>query len=111
MSDRPPSSPEAHRRHARHPQHHRRAARRLRRDPGAHGFFGDPEGDKTGDVNANLWAGLALLVVAVVFIAWARLRPIVVPEDVVPVRRATAPKKGKGHASSELTSDGVGRGR
>ena len=43
------------------------------------GLFGDKEGDKTGDVNANLWAGLALVVVSVVFIAWARLRPIRVP--------------------------------
>jgi len=44
------------------------------------GIFGDPEDDKTGDVNANLWAGLALIIVSVVFIAWARLRPIGVPE-------------------------------
>jgi hypothetical protein len=46
------------------------------------GLFGDKELEKTGDVNANLWAGLALLVVALVFLAWARLRPIVVPEHV-----------------------------
>lgn len=44
------------------------------------GLFGDQEPDKTGDVNANLWAGLAMLVVGAVFIAWARLRPVVVPE-------------------------------
>ena len=43
------------------------------------GLFGDEEGDKTGDVNANLWAGLAMVVVSVIFIAWARLRPIRVP--------------------------------
>jgi hypothetical protein len=43
------------------------------------GIFGDTEPDKTGDVNANLWAGLALLVVGIAFIAWARLRPVVVP--------------------------------
>jgi drug/metabolite transporter (DMT)-like permease len=43
------------------------------------GLFGDQEGDKTGDVNANLWAGLAMVAVAVVFMAWARLRPIRVP--------------------------------
>lgn len=35
-----------------------------------------------GDINANLWAGLALLVVGLGFIAWWRLRPIVVPDDV-----------------------------
>ena len=46
------------------------------------GLFGDKELDKTGDVNANLWAGLALVVVSLVFLAWARLRPIVVPDHV-----------------------------
>ncbi len=46
------------------------------------GVFGDPETDKTGDVNANLWAGLALLVVGAVFVVWARLRPVVVPDHV-----------------------------
>jgi len=45
------------------------------------GLFADPETDKTGGVNANLWAGLALLVVGAIFIAWARLRPVVVPDD------------------------------
>ena len=45
------------------------------------GLFGDTEDDKTGGVNANLWAGLALLVVGAAFLAWARLRPVVVPDD------------------------------
>jgi hypothetical protein len=45
------------------------------------GIFGDPQDDKTGGVNANLWAGLALLVVGLGFIAWAKLRPVVVPDD------------------------------
>jgi len=45
------------------------------------GLFGDTEGDKTGDVNANLWAGLALLAFGIAMLAWARLRPVVVPED------------------------------
>lgn len=48
------------------------------------GLFGEHEPEKTGDVNANLWTGLALLVVAGSFMAWARLRPIVVPADVEP---------------------------
>ena len=48
------------------------------------GLFGDPEPEKTGDINANLWAGLALLVVAAGSSTWARLRPIVVPEHVDP---------------------------
>ena len=46
--------------------------------------YGDAEADKTGDVNANLWAGLALVVMAAVFLTWARLRPIVVPDHVEP---------------------------
>ncbi len=54
------------------------------------GLFGDKELDKTGDINANLWAGLGLLVVGVAFMAWARIRPIVVPEHV-----ATAEEMGK----------------
>ena len=44
------------------------------------GLFGDQELDKTGDVNANLWAGLVMLVFGVAFLAWARIRPVVVPE-------------------------------
>ena len=35
-----------------------------------------------GDINANLWAGLALLLVGLGFIAWWRIRPLVVPDDV-----------------------------
>jgi hypothetical protein len=48
------------------------------------GIFGDRAEDKTGGVNANLWAGLALLVVGIAFLAWARLRPVVVPDDFEP---------------------------
>jgi membrane-bound ClpP family serine protease len=33
---------------------------------------------KTGGVNANLWAGIVMVVVAAAFAAWSRLRPIVV---------------------------------
>ncbi len=44
------------------------------------GLLGDPETDKTGGVNANLWAGLAMLVVGLVFVAWAVLRPTYVPD-------------------------------
>ena len=46
------------------------------------GLFGDQEGDKTGDVNANLWAGIAMVVFAAAFLIWARLRPTVVPDHV-----------------------------
>ena len=45
------------------------------------GIFGDKELDKTGGVNANLWAGIGMLVVGVGFLTWARLRPVVVPES------------------------------
>ncbi|MBT9256572.1 hypothetical protein KMZ32_14175 [Phycicoccus sp. MAQZ13P-2] len=60
------------------------------------GIFADPETDKTGGPNANLWAGLALLVVGLGFVAWSRLRPVVVPEDVEQVTddpTRPAPKK------------------
>ena len=44
------------------------------------GILGDPETDKTGGTNANLWAGLAMLAVGVAFVVWARVRPLSVPE-------------------------------
>jgi len=46
------------------------------------GLFFDPDEDRTGGVNANLWAGLALLVAGLGFLAWARLRPVVVPDHI-----------------------------
>jgi len=46
------------------------------------GIFGDTEEDKTGGVNANLWAGIVLIVVGAIFLTWARLKPVVVPEHV-----------------------------
>jgi hypothetical protein len=45
---------------------------------------GDEGGEKSDAVNANLWTGLGLLVVGLVFVAWSRLRPIVVPEHDTP---------------------------
>ena len=45
------------------------------------GMFGDTEEDKTGGVNANLWAGLCLVVMSAIFLGWAWLRPVVVPDD------------------------------
>ena len=35
---------------------------------------------KAGGVNANLWAGIVMVVVAAGFVLWSRLRPIVVEE-------------------------------
>jgi hypothetical protein len=48
------------------------------------GLFGDKELHKTDGWNANLWAGIVLVVVAAVFLTWARLRPTVVPDHVDP---------------------------
>lgn len=39
------------------------------------------EKDKAGGVNANLWVGIALLVVGIGFVVWARTRPVVVDEE------------------------------
>ncbi|WP_324608978.1 hypothetical protein [Actinokineospora spheciospongiae] len=36
--------------------------------------------DKAAGVNINLWMGVFMLVVALAFLAWARLRPLAVPE-------------------------------
>jgi len=49
------------------------------------GLFADTAADKekTGDVNANLWAGLVMIVVAIAFAVWLRLRPVVVDEKAV----------------------------
>jgi hypothetical protein len=40
---------------------------------------------KTGGVNADLWAGLVMVVVGLAFVVWSRLRPVVV--DPAEVRR------------------------
>ncbi len=45
------------------------------------GLFADTEEEKTGGINANLWAGLVLLVVGIAFLVWCRLKPVVVPDD------------------------------
>ncbi|GAA2476791.1 hypothetical protein [Terrabacter carboxydivorans] len=65
----------------------------------AMGLFGDQALAKTGGVNANLYAGIALIVVSAFFVVWARVKPIVVPEHVErpdddPVR--PAPKRRPG---------------
>ena len=49
------------------------------------GLFADPETEKTGGSNANLVAGIVLLIMGLGFIAWAYLRPVKVPEHVEPV--------------------------
>jgi hypothetical protein len=40
---------------------------------------------KTGDVNANLWAGIGMVLFGVAFVAWAWLRPVIVdPDEIEP---------------------------
>ena len=58
------------------------------------GIFSDSRAAKTGDVNANLYAGLGLLVAAAGFLIWARLRPLVVKE----VQPETDESPGETHA-------------
>jgi drug/metabolite transporter (DMT)-like permease len=45
-------------------------------------FFGSSGRGRSGppDSHANLWMGIALLVVGVFFVGWAKVRPIVVDE-------------------------------
>jgi hypothetical protein len=47
----------------------------------AWGLFatGDDDMDKAAGININLWSGLAMLVFAGVFFAWARWRPVRLP--------------------------------
>ena len=46
------------------------------------GLLSDEAPKLTGQLHADLWAGAALVVVAVLFLGWARVRPIVVaPAD------------------------------
>jgi drug/metabolite transporter (DMT)-like permease len=54
------------------------------------GLFADTDDDraKTGDVNANLWAGIVMVVVALAFFAWTRWRPIVVDEAALAAAKA-----------------------
>ncbi|HYH24820.1 MAG TPA: hypothetical protein VD834_05670 [Blastococcus sp.] len=41
---------------------------------------GEDEQAKTGGWNANLWTGIAMVVFALAFMLWSRLRPVVVEE-------------------------------
>jgi hypothetical protein len=50
------------------------------------GFTSEEDIDKAAGVNINLWTGLAMLIFAVLFVAWARLRPIAVPTEPETVR-------------------------
>ena len=41
----------------------------------------DAQRAKSGGTNLNLWTGLAMVVLAAVFVLWARLRPLRPPGD------------------------------
>jgi len=43
--------------------------------------FTDAEKEKSDGFNINLWAGLAMVVVAIVFLVWNALKPTMVPDD------------------------------
>ena len=47
----------------------------------------DAELARAGGLNVNLWAGVGMVAVAVAFQVWARLRPVIVPDD--PAERDT----------------------
>lgn len=66
--------------------------------------FGTTHDDraKTGGLHANLWTGIAMVVFAIAFFLWARLRPIVVepnraPEEGVDDGTGTQPAERTGH--------------
>ena len=42
---------------------------------GVVGFTPD-EAERTGGIDANLWTGIGLILTAIIFLVWARLRPI-----------------------------------
>jgi len=50
------------------------------------GIVADKAYDRTGNINANLYAGIVLLLASAVFIIWARIKPIIVPAHVEPVQ-------------------------
>lgn len=44
------------------------------------GAFGNEQSAKTGGINANLWAGIVLIVVAGAFLLWSWRRPVRIDE-------------------------------
>lgn len=45
------------------------------------GFTTQADLDKAGGINVNLWTGIPMLVVAVLFALWAQLRPVRIPAE------------------------------
>jgi len=56
-------------------------------------FTSDEDIAKAAGVNINLWAGIGMLVVAALFVLWARTRPLVVPAE--PETTDTPPAAGE----------------
>jgi quinol-cytochrome oxidoreductase complex cytochrome b subunit len=52
------------------------------------GFLDGPEElAKAGGININLWSGVVMIVVAIGFFAWARMRPLAPPSGAVDTDR------------------------
>ncbi|EID52730.1 hypothetical protein [Saccharomonospora xinjiangensis] len=45
------------------------------------GFTTEEDIAKAADININLWTGVAMLIFAGLFVLWAKLRPITVPQE------------------------------
>ena len=46
--------------------------------------FTSEESRRTGGINANLVAGICMVVFALIFLVWAKLRPVVIPPSTEP---------------------------
>jgi hypothetical protein len=57
----------------------------------------DAELAKADDLNANLWAGIGILLVGLFFVTWAKLRPIVVDEAEVSRDKEAAEQEPPAH--------------
>ncbi|UVI34915.1 hypothetical protein [Brevibacterium spongiae] len=43
--------------------------------------FTPDEAERTGGIDANLWTGIGLIIAALLFLAWAKLRPLKIIDD------------------------------
>jgi uncharacterized membrane protein len=68
----------------------------------------DADKAKADGVNANLWVGLALLVVGALMIVWAVTRPIVVDEEELEADKKAVEEAAGRHVDDEGGSGGVG---
>ncbi len=54
-------------------------------------FTSQADLDKAGGINVNLWTGVPMLVVAILFALWAQLRPVRIPTE-APAEDAGSPE-------------------